>query len=136
MKAKVNKISDIDSRYPFTVPDGYFETLSDEMMSRLPEKEKEQSETIKVSLWTKAKPLVYMAAMFVGTFFFMKVAFKSSESIQPHTVGAGGTASQYVTSSDNYWSNVEVTEDEFYNYIEEQLASDGYYDYMFNQVSF
>lgn len=133
MKAKVNKISDIDSRYPFTVPDGYFETFSDDMMSRLPEKETEQNETIKVSLWTKAKPLVYMAAMFVGTFFFMKVAFKSSESIQTH---AGGAASQYVTSSDNYWSNVEVTEDEFYNYIEEQLASDGYYDYMFNQVSF
>ena len=45
-------------------------------------------------------------------------------------------ANQYISSTDKYWSNVQVTEDEFYNYLEDQLASDGYYDYMYNQVSF
>ena len=38
--------------------------------------------------------------------------------------------------NDNYWSNVQISEEEFYEYLEEQLVSDGYYDYMYNQISF
>lgn len=133
MKAKVNKLTDIDSKNPFTVPESYFETLSDQVMSRLPDRE--VSHPIKVSIWTKAKPLVYMAAMFIGTYFIIQVMFKSGDE-QNMSVDRGVIESQYISSTDNYWSNVQVSEDEFYNYLEDQLVDDGYYEYMYNQVSF
>lgn len=134
MKAKVNKLTDIDSKNPFTVPESYFETLSDQVMSRLPDRE--VSHPIKVSIWTKAKPLVYMAAMFIGTYFIIQVMFKSTDGQQAMSVDSGVVESQYISSTDNYWSNVQVSEDEFYNYLEDQLVDDGYYEYMYNQVSF
>lgn len=134
MKAKVNKLTDIDSKNPFTVPESYFETLSDQVMSRLPDRE--VSHPIKVSMWTKAKPLVYMAAMFIGTYFIIQVMFKSTDGQQAMSVDSGVVESQYISSTDNYWSNVQVSEDEFYNYLEDQLVDDGYYEYMYNQVSF
>lgn len=133
MKAKVNKLTDIDSKNPFTVPESYFETLSDQVMSRLPDRE--VSHPIKVSMWTKAKPLVYMAAMFIGTYFIIQVMFKSGDE-QNMSVDRGVIESQYISSTDNYWSNVQISEDEFYNYLEDQLVDDGYYEYMYNQVSF
>jgi hypothetical protein len=48
-------------------------------------------------------------------------------------------ANQAVTLSstqftDDYWSTVQITEEEFYQYLEEQLVNDGYYDYMYNQI--
>ena len=134
MKAKVNKLSDIDSRNPFLVPENYFENLNDEAMSRLPQKE--IIEPIKVSLWTKVKLLVYLAAMFVGAFFFIQVLFNTTGTNIEDSTQQDAVANQYISSTDKYWSNVQVTEDEFYNYLEDQLASDGYYDYMYNQVSF
>ena len=37
------------------------------------------------------------------------------------------------TSTSSYWSTVHITEEEFYNYLEDQLIDDGYYDYMYDQ---
>ena len=51
----------------FKVPDGYFENLTSEVMNKLPEKEKVVFKEEPVSTWTRLKPLLYMAAMFVGS---------------------------------------------------------------------
>ncbi len=123
MKAKINKLSDIEFKNPFTVPDNYFDNINEEIMMNLPEKEIHK--LVKVSMWTMAKPWVYMAAMFVGTYFLVQVLFTKTGGITNDSV-----------SADKYWSEVNVTEDEFYEYIEDQLINDGYYDYMYNQVSF
>lgn len=50
----------------FKVPDGYFENLTSEVMNKLPEKEKVVFKEEPVSTWTRLKPLLYLAAMFVG----------------------------------------------------------------------
>jgi isocitrate dehydrogenase len=50
----------------FKVPDGYFENLTSEVMNKLPEKEKVVFKEESVSTWTRLKPLLYLAAMFVG----------------------------------------------------------------------
>ena len=56
------------------VPEGYFENLTSEIMNRLPEKEKPASEKKEVTMWERAKPWVYMAAMFVGAALIIRVA--------------------------------------------------------------
>jgi len=48
---------------PFKTPEGYFENLSSQVMSKLPEK---KTNVIHISRWQSIKPWAYMAAMFVG----------------------------------------------------------------------
>ena len=128
----MNKLDEIGNKNPFTVPKDYFLNVNDEIMSRLPEKKKVVTE--RVTMWKKIEPWLYMAAMFVGAFFMI-------QTLQ-NTAGKKSSASQeVVTFSDanageSHWSNVQVSEEEFYQYLEEQLINDGYYDYMYSQVSF
>ncbi len=51
---------------PFKVPENYFEQFSAVMMEKLPEKEneKEVKETPVISIWSRVKPVFYIAAMF------------------------------------------------------------------------
>ena len=58
----------------FKVPDGYFENLTSEVMNKLPEKEKVVFKEESVSTWTRLKPLLYLAAMFVGAALIIRVA--------------------------------------------------------------
>ena len=124
METRINKLSEIDRRNPFTVPENYFSRFNEHIMTCLPENKIEK--TKKVSLWGKTKPWVYMAAMFMGIFFIIQLLTKDA-------------ANQAVTLSstqftDDYWSTVQITEEEFSQYLEEQLVNDGYYDYMYNQI--
>ena len=58
---------------PFRVPEGYFEHFTSELMDRLPEKEKVEAPR-KPTAWEKVRPLLYMAAMFVGAMLLIRVA--------------------------------------------------------------
>jgi hypothetical protein len=49
-----------------------------------------------------------------------------TESTTSEAIGTSETVN-------NYWSTVHVTEEEFYQFLEEQVVEDGYYDYMYNQ---
>ncbi len=49
---------------PFTVPEGYFEHFTEQLMEKLPEREAQPAPQL--TLWTRVKPWVYMAAMFCG----------------------------------------------------------------------
>ena len=124
METKINKLSEIDKRNPFTVPEDYFARFNEEIMNRLPEKEIVKPKT--VSMWDRAKPWVYMAAMFMGIFFTIQLLTRNTTN-QVATI----SSTQF---TDDYWSTVQITEEEFYQYLEEQLVNDGYYDYMYNQV--
>lgn len=124
METRINKLSEIDKRNPFTVPENYFSRFSEHIMNCLPEKEIVKPK--KVSMWDKAKPWVYMAAMFIGIFFTIQLLTKNATN-QVATI----PSTQF---TDDYWSTVQITEEEFYQYLEEQLVNDGYYDYMYNQV--
>lgn len=57
----------------FKVPEGYFENFTPDLMSKLPAKEKIKV-TVQPSKWTKFKPYLYMAAMFIGAALIIKVA--------------------------------------------------------------
>ena len=67
------KIDDLKDRKPFEVPEGYFENLTEQIMESLPERKNPVEEIPQVSLWTKMKPLVYLAAMLIGAAFIVRV---------------------------------------------------------------
>ena len=129
---KINKLSEIDKRNPFTVPEDYFARFNEEIMNRLPEKEIVKPKT--VSMWDRAKPWVYMAAMFMGIFFTIQLLTRNAVNQQQDSVNQIATI-QSTQFTDDYWSKVQISEEEFYQYLEEQLVKDGYYDYMYNQIN-
>jgi hypothetical protein len=126
MKSHFNKLEEIDrKRNPFKVPDNYFARLNEEIMNHLPEKEIVPPQT--VSLWEKVKPWVYMAAMFVGLYITIQFLTKQADN------GNVASRQSVVQIQESYWSTVQVTEEEFYEYLEEQLVEEGYFDYMYDQ---
>ena len=70
----------------FRVPDGYFESLTQQVMDRLPEAETETAQAsaeiitlAEPTLWQRVRPWLYMAAMFVGAAFIIRMASPSAE---------------------------------------------------------
>lgn len=129
MDTKINKSEDIDKANPFRVPENYFEQFNREIMDKLPEKEIQKPQ--RVSMWDKVKPWIYMAAMFLGLYFTINFLTKNAQNSQAEANSQTLAANP---GSGSYWSTVQVSEEEFYQYLENQLVEDGYYDYMYNAV--
>lgn len=60
------------TKNPFTVPEGYFENFTQELMSNLPEKEP-LLPIPEPTLWQRVKPWVYMTAMFCGIMLSVRI---------------------------------------------------------------
>ncbi len=113
METKKQTLEEIGNKIPFKVPENYFSQVNDTIMANLPEKK--APIVVPISLWDKTKPWVYMAAMFLGMFFTVKVLITNTSSDQ------------------NYWSDVEISEEEFFEYIDAQFVEENYYDLVHNQ---
>lgn len=72
MKEEDELLKKYGTKNPFTVPEGYFENFSKELMDKLPEKEQVHAPE-PASTWQRIKPWVYMAAMFCGLMFTVRV---------------------------------------------------------------
>lgn len=132
MKANFNKLQDIDnSKTPFKVPDNYFENFNEEIMNLLPEKE--FKEPVKITMWDRVKPWAYMAAMFLGLYFMINFLTNKNGSSATQEAVVAEQITEGSTPTANYWSTVHITEEEFYEYLEDQLIDDGFYDYMYDQ---
>lgn len=66
---------------PFTVPEGYFERFTEQLMEKLPEREAQPAP--KLTLWTRVKPWVYMAAMFCGLMLSVRMFVGEKQSQSP-----------------------------------------------------
>lgn len=117
METKRHTLEDIGNRVPFTVPENYFSEVNKTIMANLPEKE--PAVIAPVTLWDKTKPWVYMAAMFFGLFFTIRVLVTTST---PTSI-----------ANENFWSDVEISEEEFFDYIEDQFVEESYYNLVNNQ---
>ena len=73
MKTEQNNLDRLKGKNPFTVPEGYMEGLTANIMSQLPKREPEEEEVKKVSLMDRVRPWLYMAAVFAGLGLFFKV---------------------------------------------------------------
>lgn len=127
METKFNKLQQVDKKEtPFKVPENYFAHFNEEMMHLLPEKKVLSIRP--VTMWDKVKPWVYMAAMFVGLYVTINFLTQHGEGEN----GGVDQANYGAAQTESYWSNAQITEEEFYRYLEEQLVDEGYYDYMYN----
>ena len=70
----------------FRVPDGYFESLTQQVMDRLPKAEAETAQAsaeiitlAEPTLWQRVRPWLYLAAMFVGAAFIIRIASPSAD---------------------------------------------------------
>ncbi|MBQ8673058.1 MAG: hypothetical protein IJ511_03260 [Bacteroides sp.] len=73
MKEENEILRKVGTENPFRVPEGYFEQLTTDVMARLPEKTATDFPQERLTLWTKMKPWVYMAAMFAGAALLIRV---------------------------------------------------------------
>lgn len=73
-KKKDIRINELEPRRPFTVPEGYFENLTQDIMAALPEQESLYSTRIIVTPWMRIRTYLYAAAAFAGIFFCIKAA--------------------------------------------------------------
>lgn len=74
MKEEDSILKKVGKENGFRVPDGYFENLTSEVMSRLPEKETPAFIKKEPTKWEKIKPWLYMTAMFAGAALIIRVA--------------------------------------------------------------
>ena len=73
-KEKKYKFDEREPRRPFSVPEGYFDNLTQNIMAALPEQEPVYSTKITVTPWMRIRPYLYAAAAFAGIFFCIKAA--------------------------------------------------------------
>ena len=73
-KERIYRIEESEPRRPFTVPEGYFENLTQDIMAALPEQESLYSTRIIVTPWMRIRTYLYAAAAFAGIFFCIKAA--------------------------------------------------------------
>lgn len=99
MKEEDNILEKVAASDSFKVPDGYFENLTSELMNNLPEKEKRENRVKVPTMWTRMKPLFYMAALFIGAALIIRVA---SSSLKPSSDEMAVTAVDAETVSDQY----------------------------------
>ena len=105
MKTEQNNLDRLKGKNPFTVPEGYMEGLTANIMSQLPEREPEE-EVKKVSLMDRVRPWLYMAAVFAGLGLFFTDSLLVKTEVSPASVSA-----------------LQAAEDEEYlEYLEEQYA--------------
>lgn len=87
------EIKKITSRNnPLKVPGGYFDQLTDNIMSQIPDTpaHKQQPATPVINLWDKIKPWLYMTAMFIG----ITITFQNIKKIKPQPTSENYTATE------------------------------------------
>ncbi|MDR0973575.1 MAG: hypothetical protein LBM61_06280 [Prevotellaceae bacterium] len=117
MKEEDQILRKVGTENPFTVPDGYFEHLTSDVMGHLPERnETEILQPVRITMWTRLKPYIYLAAMFVGAALIIRIA--STPTVTPTTMND---------------SIAEITE-LIGGMEDESIISDEYLDYTINQA--
>lgn len=81
MKEEQDIIKKCGKKTPFTVPEGYFEEFNRRMKEQLPPQNGETEEGVRITTWQRIKPLLYLAAMFVGMIVCVKVVLGEHASV-------------------------------------------------------
>lgn len=100
MKEEDNILRKVGTGSSFKVPEGYFDHLTSEVMSKLPEREKSAFESKSPTLWEKVKPWTYMAAMFIGAALIIRVASTNRQASADELVALEGADTENM--SDQY----------------------------------
>lgn len=106
MKEEDEILKKVGKENAFKVPQDYFENLTSEVMNKLPEVERSVFVNKEHSKWQKMKPLLYMAAMFIGAALIIKVAsielHKSTSTIEGVEISnIENVSDQYISEAVN-----------------------------------
>ncbi|SHJ47296.1 hypothetical protein [Bacteroides stercorirosoris] len=118
MKEEDNILKKVGKENVFRVPDGYFENLTSEVMSRLPEKETPAFIKKEPTKWERIKPWLYMTAMFVGAALIIRVASADRTS-----------ATDQIAMDDT--ETTEVVSDEYISSVLDNSMLDDYSLYVY-----
>ena len=116
MKDEDKLIERYGKKQPFTMPEGYLEQLHEQLMSNLPETQPIATTEAKVTLMTRIKPLLYMAAMFVGIVFMVQGLMYVNES-RLSTNGMASIEDVYTDEVDHFMSSSLYNEYVLYSYL-------------------
>lgn len=128
MKKESGNLERLKGKNPFSVPEGYMEGLTDQIMSQIPEKSHEE-ERKTVSLMDRMRPWLYMAAVFAGLGLF----FKAIVGFAPE--GANGMTDSLLVDTtvpqgalEYIQEEIDEEDQEYLEYIETQ-----YVDYLVSE---
>lgn len=101
---------------PFRTPEGYFEHFHDQLMNSLPEPELTKVQPSQVTLFTRIKPWLYMAAMFISTVFVIQGLMYVQEMKMPATKMAASEFI-YTDEADMFMATSLYDEYVLYSYL-------------------
>ena len=103
---------------PYTVPEGYFDSLRKEVSGYV------RPVAVKVSLWQKLAPLAAVAAMFIimvtaGTFFLRSASPEDEITQEDYIVFAGDYSDFgiYEEDNDEQYADAGVSEEDIIEYL-------------------
>lgn len=111
---------------PFTVPEGYFEQLTANVMSNLPEKQPDTNVVKKPTMWERVKPWTYMAAMFVGAALIIRIASNGPSTLNGSSVAGVEADSEmaYDEYIDNAVNGAMLDEYSLYMYLSDASSTE------------
>lgn len=112
----------------FRVPEGYHEKLSNSLLASIKEKEHQEDllkQKVARSFWEKAKPYLYLAAMFIGILLMSGIFLRQNKSTLNVDKTIISLQEEAVDKAVEY-----ITVDEMYDaYLEDQVAEATYASY-------
>ncbi len=106
------------SKGAYKVPEGYFEGLSDQIMSQLPDKSPRKT----ISLFQRIRPWMYAAAVFIGLISIYTILLDNDSQWNQQSKGSQLVVQSNASTSS--FSNFAVDDEEFLEYIEKQYIND------------
>lgn len=121
MKAAHDNLDKLKEKTPFSIPVGYMEGLTEQIMSKLPEhhRKKEAQQIIFVD---KIKPLLYMAAMFAGLGLFFKF-FLGTPNTNNNSLPIDSLLVQSANITVPSFYTTSEEDAEYLDYVEEQCSN-------------
>ncbi len=123
MKTEQNNLEQLKGKNPFSVPQGYMEGLTSQIMNQLPDKPDAREKQI--SMLDRIRPWLYMAAVFAGLGLFFKAIVgiqQKEENVSNPLIVKTAVPSESLVA-------IQAEEDqEYLEYLEER-----YTDYLFDQ---
>ena len=109
--------SKMGKRNPFTVPEGYFEQLTQQVMARIPAEEQEKKPAAKKAIIRQLRPWLYAAACVCVGVFTAGVLFSNSHSDNSKELQQMASMEQETI---NYYSDNYIDEEADYLMLDNQ----------------
>jgi len=114
-------LDNINNKKPFSVPDNYFDNFHKELMDKIPQEKKSKV----VPLWKKVLPWTAIAAVLSG--IILTVGIPTSTTVPQLSNNATDEYNSF-PQNDIYAS---FDADDFYLFLEDEVAKDAYVDVVY-----